>query len=74
MDWIKVLKSSFMLLFIAYPGVALNVMRMFNCMEVEGRSYLVADMRLECYTSTWAGSVSLLALAVITCRSVLLLR
>ena len=54
-DWIKIFKSSFMLLFVAYPGVALNVMRMFNCIDVEGHSYLVADMRLECYTPTWAG-------------------
>ena len=54
-DWVKVFKSSFMLLFVAYPGVALSVMRAFHCVEVNGRSYLVADMRLECYVSTWAG-------------------
>ena len=50
-------RASFMLLFVAYPGVALNVMRMFHCVAVEGTSYLAADMRLECYTSTWAGYV-----------------
>ena len=56
-NWAKVFQSSFMLLFVAYPGVALNVMRMFHCVSIDGRSYLAADMRLECYTSAWTGSV-----------------
>ncbi len=54
-DWIKVLKTSFMLLFVAYPGVALKVLRMFRCREVDGVSWLAADMRLQCYTSEWFG-------------------
>ena len=54
-DWIKVFKSSFMLLFVAYPGVALNVMRVFHCKDVDEQSFLVADMRLQCYTAQWAG-------------------
>ena len=39
------------------PGVALKIMRLFRCMEVEGESWLVADMRLQCYTGEWAGYV-----------------
>ena len=39
------------------PGVALKVMRMFKCRMIEGRYWLEADMRLECYTGEWAGYV-----------------
>ena len=34
-------------------GVSLKIMRMFRCVEVEGVSWLAADMRLQCYTSEW---------------------
>ena len=30
-------------------------MRMFRCVEIEGGSWLAADMRLQCYTSEWTG-------------------
>ena len=56
-NWVKVLKTSFLLLYVAYPGVALNVMRMFHCVQVNSQYFLVADMRLQCYTSQWAGYV-----------------
>jgi hypothetical protein len=36
-------------------GVALKIMRMFRCTHVEGKYWLAADMRLECFTSEWAG-------------------
>ena len=54
-EWTKVFKASFMLLFIAYPGVALKVMQMFSCRHIDGTYWLVADMRLQCFTSEWAG-------------------
>ena len=92
-DWSKVFKASFMLLFVSYPGtvhtgreagrqcrpcsfiiapallaaccgdsnstgVSLKVMRMFKCRLIEGRYWLEADMRLECYTGQWAGYVT----------------
>ena len=38
-----------------YSGIALKILRIFRCVEVEGRYWLAADMRLECYTSRWAG-------------------
>ena len=39
------------------PGVALKVMRVFKCRYIEGQYWLEADMRLQCYTSEWAGYV-----------------
>ena len=30
-------------------------MQLYRCIEVEGRYWLGADMRLECYTPQWAG-------------------
>jgi hypothetical protein len=53
-NWSAVFKSSFMLLFLAYPGVSLKVLRVFKCVDVEGTSYLVADMRLKV---SWGGRV-----------------
>ena len=51
----QVFKATFMLLFVAYPGTALKLIRIFRCVEYEGHHWLAADMRLECYTSQWAG-------------------
>jgi hypothetical protein len=53
--WSGVFKASFMVLFIAYPGVSLKVLRLFRCREIEGVSWLAADMRLRCYDSRWSG-------------------
>ena len=36
-------------------GVALKIMQLYRCVEVEGRFWLAADMRLECYTPQWVG-------------------
>jgi hypothetical protein len=44
-----------MVLFIAYPSVSVKILRLFRCREVEGTYYLVADMRLECFTPEWWG-------------------
>jgi hypothetical protein len=54
-DWTDIFKASFMLLFIAYPGVSLKVLRLFKCREIEGEWWLAADMRLRCYDGRWAG-------------------
>ena len=37
------------------PGVALKIMLMFNCVDIEGTMWLVADMRQQCYTPEWFG-------------------
>ena len=54
-DWVKVFKASFMLLFVAYPGIALKIMQLFHCVKIEGEWYLEQDMRLQCYTGDWTG-------------------
>jgi hypothetical protein len=54
-QWTSVFKASFMLLFIAYPGVSLKVLRLFKCRNIEGAWWLAADMRLRCYDGRWAG-------------------
>ena len=56
-DWLKVFRASFMLLFVAYPGVALKIMRMFRCNTIEDEAWLAVDMRLRCYTEEWFGYV-----------------
>jgi hypothetical protein len=65
----RVLKLSFMFLFMAYPGVSLKLMRLFKCRNIEGVWWLAADMRLQCYTGTWAGyavyAVIMIALYVV---------
>jgi hypothetical protein len=53
--WKGVFKASFMLLFIAYPGVSLKVLRLFKCRHIEVEWWLAADMRLRCYDGRWAG-------------------
>jgi uncharacterized membrane protein YgcG len=55
MNWNQVLRMSFTVLVLAYPGVSLKILRMFRCREIEGRYWLVADMRLQCYTRRWGG-------------------
>ena len=52
-NWAKVMKTCFLFLFVAYPGISLMIMRTFKCVEVEGEWWLVADMRLQCYTGQW---------------------
>lgn len=51
----KLFRMSFMFLFLAYPGVTLKIFRMFKCRNINGTSYLVADLRLQCYTAKWGG-------------------
>jgi hypothetical protein len=54
-----------MLLFIAYPGVSLKVLRLFKCRYIDGSWWLVADMRLRCYDSGWAGMIVLALLVIV---------
>ena len=55
MQWLLVFKATFMILFVAYPGVSLKIFQLFHCRRVEGVDWLVADMRLRCYTPEWTG-------------------
>ena len=54
-QWLLVFKATFMILFVAYPGVSLKIFQLFHCRRVEGVDWLVADMRLRCYTPEWTG-------------------
>ena len=36
-------------------GVALKIMQMYRCIEVDGMSWLAADLRLQCYDAAWVG-------------------
>ncbi len=44
-----------MVLFIAYPSISVKIFRLFRCIPVEGKFWLVADMRLQCFTPRWVG-------------------
>ena len=46
-NWITVFRSCFLVMFVAYPGVSLKVMRLFQCRTIDGVSYLEADMLLK---------------------------
>ncbi len=43
----SVFRSCFLVMFMAYPGVSLKVLRVFQCRTIDGVSYLEADMRLQ---------------------------
>ncbi len=46
-NWIAVFRSCFLIMFLAYPGVSLKVLRIFQCRTIDGVAYLEADMRLQ---------------------------
>ena len=41
------------LLFLVYPSVSSTVLRLYVCQEIEGASYLEADLRVSCHTAEW---------------------
>jgi hypothetical protein len=53
--WVRVFRSCFMLLFVAYPGVSLKMLQLFKCRDIDGVVWLAADMRLRCYDARWSG-------------------
>jgi hypothetical protein len=52
---VQVFRVVSMVLFVAYPSVSVKIFRLFNCVAVEGRFWLAADVRLQCYTREWYG-------------------
>ncbi len=46
-NWIAVFRSCFLVMFLAYPGVSLKVLQVFQCRDINGVAYLEADMRLK---------------------------
>jgi hypothetical protein len=49
----QVFRVMSMVLFIAYPSISVKIFRLFRCISVEGKYWLVADMRLQCFTGRW---------------------
>jgi hypothetical protein len=37
----------------AWCSVSVKIFRLFRCLPVDGKYYLAADMRLQCYTAEW---------------------
>ena len=54
-DWVKMFRIISMVLFIGYPSVSIKILRLYNCVKVDSAYWLVADMRLQCYTPEWTG-------------------
>jgi hypothetical protein len=46
-----ILRTALFLLFLLYPSLSAKMLSVFNCMEVHGKHYLVADLRVVCYTT-----------------------
>jgi hypothetical protein len=40
-------------LFLIYPSVSSTVLRHFVCKQIDDRSYLWSDLRIQCYTDRW---------------------
>ena len=40
---------------LAWTGVALKIMQLFHCVNIEDQYWLAADMRLVCYDGKWFG-------------------
>ena len=49
----QVFRVVFTVLFISYPSVSIKIVRLFKCRYVSGHYWMVADMRLQCFTRTW---------------------
>lgn len=54
------------LLFLIYPAISSSVLRLYVCKQIGNTSYLLADLRVQCYTETWTrysfGSMALVLL------------
>jgi hypothetical protein len=44
--------TNFVFLFLIYPIITSSAFGMFNCMEIEGVSYLIRDFSIECWSAT----------------------
>lgn len=51
--------------FLRYPSLSAKMLQVFNCREIHGGWYLVADMDIECYTPVHDTYTSLASLGVL---------
>lgn len=49
----KFVKLTLFTVFLLYPFVSKTVLGVFNCIEVDGTSYLLADLSLICFDDNW---------------------
>merc|ERR1711871_351893 len=57
-------KISLLFAFIVYPSVSRTILQMWNCRDIEGTWYLIADYRLTCdEASNWGAYASMAAIA-----------
>ena len=40
-------------LLLCYAPISVRLLRTFRCVDIDGTPYLLADVRVECYTRTW---------------------
>lgn len=67
-DFVTFMINKFMIImFMFYPALCAILLGIFECREIEGVSWLIADLTIECYTSTWATE------ALVACVGILLL-
>lgn len=52
------------LLFLIYPSVSGTVLRHFVCKQIDDHSYLLTDLRIQCYTDQWT-TYAFIAIALI---------
>ena len=52
------------LLFLIYPSVSSTVLRHFVCKQIDDRSFLLTDLRIQCYTDEWT-TYAFIAIALI---------
>jgi hypothetical protein len=52
------------LLFLIYPSVSSTVLRHFVCKQIDDHSYLLTDLRIQCYTDIWT-TFAFIAIALI---------
>lgn len=54
--WPRVFSAMSMFWLLCYPGVSVKLIHVFRCVEVQGKWWLEADMRLECFGAQWSAT------------------
>lgn len=53
------------ILSLLYMPIAVRCFRFFQCMQIDDKTYLMADMREECFTDKWYGFIGVAILVII---------
>merc|ERR1719345_598873 len=49
----KLVKYGLVFVFLVYPTISLRVLEVLDCRDIFDKYYKVADVRTQCYTSSW---------------------